>query len=125
MDQRENHLREDIEDTRVAITEKIEMIEDRVHQTMDGTRSTIDSVLENIKGVEGTIEHTKSTIDNILDTIKQSIDEAIERAKYAADLIEQVNKNPLIMLGSAILTGYALSSIAQKKSLGSQHNHES
>jgi archaellum component FlaC len=122
MDQRENQLREDIEDTRVAITEKIETIENRVHQTMDGTKSTIDTVMNNIKSVQGTVEHTESTIDSIIGTIKQSMDEATERAKYAADLMEQVNKNPWIMFSCAVLTGYALSSIDRGRSVDSQHH---
>jgi iron-sulfur cluster repair protein YtfE (RIC family) len=124
MDQREDNLRQDIEDTRASMTEKIEMIENRVHETMDGTKSTIDNVMDNVKRVQGTVEHTKVTIDNVLETIKESMNEAIERAKYTADLIDQVHKNPWIMFGCAILTGYALSSIEHKNSRSPHPNYE-
>jgi hypothetical protein len=124
MDQKEQHFRKDIEDTRAAMTEKIEMIENRVHDTMEGTKSTIDNVMDNVKRVQGTVEQTKSTIDNILETIKHSMDETIERVKYTADLIEQVNQNPWIMFGCAILTGYVLSSIDREGSLGPRHDHQ-
>jgi hypothetical protein len=124
MDQREQYIRKDIDDTRAVMSEKIEKIEDRVHETMEGTKSTIDNIINNVKHVQGTVEQTKSTIDNVLETVKHSIDETIERAKYTADLIEQVNRNPWIMFGCAILAGYILSSIDREQLHGSRYEHE-
>jgi len=124
MDQRESHIRQDIEETHTAMAEKIEMIEDRVQETMEGAKSTIDNVMNNVKRVQGTVEEAKSTIDNILDTLKQTMDETVERVKYTADLIEQVNQNPWIMFGSAILMGYVLSSVNREETSGSRQVHE-
>jgi ElaB/YqjD/DUF883 family membrane-anchored ribosome-binding protein len=124
MDQRESPIRQDIEETHAAMSEKIEMIEDRVQETIEGTKSTIDNVMNNVQRVQGTIEDAKVTIDSILETIKQTMDETVERVKYTADLIEQVNQNPWIMFGSAVLMGYVLSSINRQGSFGSRHGHE-
>ena len=111
MDQKESQVGKDIEDTRTVMAEKIEMIEDRVHETMEGTKSTIDNVMDKVKGVQGTIEEAKSTVDNLLETIKQTMEETVVRVKYTANLIEQVDQNPWIMFGSAVLTGYVLSNL--------------
>lgn len=108
MVQKEGSLEKDIEDTRAVMTEKIDMIEDRVNETMEGTKATIDNVMEKVKGVQETIDTAKSTIDNILETIKHTMEETIERVKYTSTVIEQVDQNPWIMLGSAVLTGYIL-----------------
>lgn len=124
MDQRESHIREDLEDTRTAMTEKIEMIEERVHETVEGTKSTIDGVMDSIKRVQGTVAEAKSAIDNVLETIKYTMDETIDRVKYTTDLIEQVNKNPWIMFGSAILMGYVLSSISHRGAFDSRQAHD-
>jgi phage-related protein len=132
MDQKESHIRTDIEGTRTAMTEKIEMIEDRMHETVEGTQSTIDNVIDNIrptidnvmdniKRVQGTVEDAKSTVDNIMETIKYTMDETIERVKYTTDLIEQVNQNPWIMFGSAMLIGYVLSSMNQGGASDARH----
>ncbi|HSF34399.1 MAG TPA: hypothetical protein VLK82_28565 [Candidatus Tectomicrobia bacterium] len=120
MDQKEHHIRKDIDDTHAVMSEKIEMIEGRVHETMEGTKSTIDHVMDNVKHIQSTVDQTKSAIDNVLETIKDSIDETMERAKYTADLIDQVNKNPWIMFGCAILAGYVLSSMDRERSFGSR-----
>jgi len=125
MDQRESPIRQDIEETHTAITEKIEMIEDRVHETMEGTKSTIETVMNNVKRVQETVDEAKVTADSILDAIKQTMDETVERVNYAAELIDQVNQNPWIMFGSAVLMGYILSSVNREGLLGSRQMHES
>ena len=124
MDQRENRIRENIEDTRTAVTEKIETLEGRVHKTMEGTKSTIDNIMDGIKRVQGTVEEAKSAVDNILETFKYTMEETIERVKYTTEIIEQVDRNPWIMFGSAILMGYVLSSIDYKGLYDSGHGRE-
>jgi len=103
------------------MTEKIDMIEDRVNETMEGTKATIDNVMEKVKGVQETIDTAKLTIDNILETIKHTMEETIERVKYTSTVIEQVDQNPWIMLGSAVLTGYVLGGLNEGRS-PSQHS---
>ena len=124
MAQRESHLEKDIEETRAIMTEKIDMIEGRVTETMDDTKATIDNVMEKVKGVQETIDNAKSTVDNLLETIKQTMEETIERVKYTTAIIEQVDQNPWIMFGSAILTGYVLSNLNQGSSPSQIHAHE-
>jgi ElaB/YqjD/DUF883 family membrane-anchored ribosome-binding protein len=121
MDQGESRVRQDIEETRTSMTEKIEMFEERGHETMAGTQSSRDHVMDNVKRVHGTVEETKSTVDNVLEAIKNAMDETIERVKYTSELIEQVHQNPWIMFGSAILTGYVLSSVNRRRSFDQDH----
>jgi uncharacterized membrane protein len=121
MDQRESQLGKDIEDTRAVMAEKIEMIEDRVNKTMEGTKATVGNVMEKVRGVQETIEEAKSTIDNLLETIKYTMEETIERVKYTANLIEQVDQNPWIMFGSAVVTGYVLGGMNQEGALGQNY----
>ena len=116
MVQKESSLERDIEDTRAVMTEKIDMIENRVNETMEGTKATIDNVMEKVKGVQETIDTAKSTVDNILETIKHTMEETIERVKYTSTVIEQVDQSPWIMLGSAVLTGYVLGGLGEGES---------
>ena len=124
MVQKESSLERDIEDTRAVMTEKIDMIENRVNETMEGTKATIDNVMEKVKGVQETIDTAKSTIDNILETIKHTMEETIERVKYTSTVIEQVDQSPWIMLGSAVLTGYVLGGLGEGESNGAKSTHQ-
>jgi uncharacterized membrane protein len=116
MAQKPNSLERDIEDTRNVMTEKIDMIENRVNETMEGTKVTVNNVIDKVKGVQETIDTAKSSIDSILETIKNTIDETIDRVKYTSTVIEQVDQNPWIMVGSAILTGYVLGGLNEGRS---------
>ena len=124
MVQKESDIEKDIEDTRTVMTEKIDMIEGRVHDTMEGTKATIDNIMDKVKGVQGTIEDAKVTIDSLLETVKRTMEETIERVKYTATLIEQVDQNPWIMFGSAVLTGYVLSGLSQDRLTGRHYTGE-
>jgi uncharacterized membrane protein/ElaB/YqjD/DUF883 family membrane-anchored ribosome-binding protein len=118
MVQNESDLEKDIEGTRAAMTEKIDMIEGRVNETMEGTKATIDNVMSKAKDVQETIENAKSTVDTVLETIKHTMEETVDRVKYAATLIEQVDQNPWIIFGSAVLTGYIMGGLSHGRSLG-------
>jgi uncharacterized protein YoxC len=74
MDQKESSLERDIENTRSIMSEKIDMIENRVNETMEGTKSTVDSLMEKVKDVEETINSAKSTVDSIIDVIKHTME---------------------------------------------------
>jgi ElaB/YqjD/DUF883 family membrane-anchored ribosome-binding protein len=124
MDQTESHIKQNIEETRASMSQKIEMIEGRMHDTMEGTKSTIDNVVNNINRVKGTIEDTKSIIDTSIDTLRQAVDETVERVKSSADLIDQVKQNPWIMLASAILVGYIMGGLNQHEALGFNKDRE-
>lgn len=125
MDKTESGIKQNIEETRAAMTEKIEKIEGRVHETMEGTKSTIDSIVNNINRVKDTMEETKSVVDTSIDTLRQAVDETVERVKSTAELIEQVKENPWIMLGSAILVGYVLGNLNRHETLMTGYAHES
>jgi ElaB/YqjD/DUF883 family membrane-anchored ribosome-binding protein len=121
MDHREDDIRRDIEETRAAMSGKIELIEERVQETMAGAKSTVDSVMYGFKQIQETVEKAKSTADNIIESIKCTVDETIERAKYTSDLVAQVNQNPWIMFCTAALVGYILGSLAHETSSDARH----
>jgi archaellum component FlaC len=124
MDAKEHHSRVDMGSEDSAVTEKLDMIESRIHETVEGTKSAIDSVMGSIQHAQTTIEGTKSAVDSVLETVKYAMDETIERVKYTTDLIEQVNKNPWIMFGSAVLMGYVLSTVNSEGLLGRHSMHD-
>ena len=124
MDEKERHSRVGMGPEDSPVTEKLDMIESRIHETVEGTKSTIDNVMGSIQHAQTTIEGTKSAVDSVLETVKYAMDETIERVKYTTDLIEQVNKNPWIMFGSAVLMGYVLSSMNSDAILGRRDRHD-
>jgi ElaB/YqjD/DUF883 family membrane-anchored ribosome-binding protein len=115
MDQSESQLQHDIEETRTAMNQKIEMIQDRVYGTVAESRSTVNRVMGNFKRVQQTVIQAKSTVDHLLEPVDVAMNETAEPVKYATELIHQVNQNPWLAVGSAVLMGYILGSLASEK----------
>jgi hypothetical protein len=111
MDQREIHLIRNIEETRRAMGDKIDMIANRIHNTIVGPKIAADRLIENLNHARLAMQQAPSTTDNGAHPIHQAVTETIERLKATIDLIEQVKRDPWVMLGSAVIMGYVLGTL--------------
>jgi hypothetical protein len=111
MDQTEISLKRDIAETRSAMEEKIEMIANRIHNTIVGPKIAIDNLIENLDQARQAMQGTTSAVDNGANPIQRAIAESTERVKATINLIDQVKHDPWIMLGSAVLIGYVIGSL--------------
>lgn len=111
MDQREIHIKRDIDDTRSAMGEKIDMITNRIHNTIIGPKVAADNLIENLHEYRKAIEGTPSATGNGDDAIHQAVAATIERLKATINVIEQVKRDPWIMLASAVVMGYVIGNL--------------
>ena len=111
MDQREAYIKQNIVETRDAMSEKIERIENHIYKAMEGPKSAIDTVMWNIDRFKDALEETKLAMDQSIVRINQAVDETLVRVNSTADLLGQVKQDPWIMVGSAILMGYVIGSL--------------
>ena len=129
MDQSESSIKQNIEGTRAAIDEKLEMIERRIHATIERTKSAIDSVTGSINLVKSilrgkeTRQETTSVMNNSVGTIMQALDGTVERIKYTTELIGQVKQTSWIILGSGVLVGYVMGRLNREESVGMRRAH--
>jgi hypothetical protein len=79
-------IRQEIEQTRSSLTEKLETLESQVKGTVESVRSK----------VEGTVEAVTSSVESTVETVKQTF-----------DLERQVRLHPLAMTGGTMLVGVA------------------
>lgn len=87
MDQEPDVIREQIDETRSALTDKLETLEEQVRETVQSAKAT----------VEGTLENVKSSVQETVQTVKRTF-----------DLPYQVDRHPWAMLGGSFLAGLAL-----------------
>ena len=90
MDQRTSTLDQDLKDivdTRVAIAEKLELLEQRIKDTAEGA----------------TMKFSR-----MLDETTQSVNQMVDKTKAALDPIHKVDEYPWLMLGGALCVGYAI-----------------
>jgi hypothetical protein len=96
MDQTDDRIEQDIRDilkTRVAISDKLEMLEQRVEEKMERSRMAVRDL----------VDHTAEVVDGMMDKTKRTLDP-----------LHQFNQRPWLMLGGAIMLGYVAGLIEAK-----------
>ena len=118
MGQRKSDIQQDIqnvEDIRADMVDKLERLRERIHETINGIASTVESyidntLIENAKRLEKTVEGVRSTIDDMLEDARGTVDDRMETFKHTLDLEYLMNQHPWLVLAGAILMGYTLGS---------------
>jgi hypothetical protein len=90
MDEGTGQIRQDVSDiirTRAAMAEKLQLLEDRIQDTVEGAKAAVLDVVENVK----------DTAEDLLD-----------RTKRTFDPFYQTEQHPLVMIGAAAALGYWL-----------------
>ncbi|HXG17773.1 MAG TPA: hypothetical protein VNN62_01695 [Methylomirabilota bacterium] len=114
--------RHDIEETRASMIEKLELLEERVRETVESAKSTVDDIMENVKetvddtvgAVKGTVDEAKSTVENIVENVKDTVNDTVTRVKHTFDLQYQMETRPWLMLGVSAAFGYLLGSLGAR-----------
>jgi len=96
MDQRRSDIGQDVKDiveTRNAISQKLEMLEHRFHET---------------------VEETKTNVEDMVDRVKDAADDFVVRTKQTFDPTYHVDQRPWTMVGGAILVGYIIGTMGSR-----------
>jgi ElaB/YqjD/DUF883 family membrane-anchored ribosome-binding protein len=118
LEQSIEETRHDIEDKRTSMSEKLELLEERVRDTLQETRSAVEGIVENVKEtvdetvgvVKETVEGARSTVDNLMENVKGTMDDTATMVKKSFDLHYQVEQHPWLMVGGSVMVGYLLGS---------------
>jgi ElaB/YqjD/DUF883 family membrane-anchored ribosome-binding protein len=107
MDQEPDVIRQEIEQTRSALTDKIETLESEVRSTVLNAKETVEGTLENVKEtVQETIENVRDTFEGTVQNMKSSVQETVHSVKETFDLPRQVDRHPWGMLAGSLLAGF-------------------
>jgi len=89
-------IRDQMAETRTALSEKLGALEDAVLGTVEGTT----------RSVTETVEAVQEAVQDTVGTVKESVQETVQTVKSAFDLSEQMEKRPWLMMGGAVVVGY-------------------
>jgi len=119
----EERVRETFEETKSAVEDIVENVKDTVDETVgavketvDGAKSTVEDIVENVKGtMDDTVTTVKSTVEDIVENVKGTMDDTVTTVKRTFDLSYQVNQHPWVLFGGAVLLGGFLGSLLQSQ----------
>jgi ElaB/YqjD/DUF883 family membrane-anchored ribosome-binding protein len=100
------------------MTEKLDILEARVRETVEDAQSSVEEIVENVKDMVDTtvkavkqgVEGAQSTAGDIVERVKGTVGETVETVKPTFDVPYQVDQHPWLMVGGATLAGYLLGS---------------
>ena len=89
-------IRQQMDDTRTALTDKLEVLEQQVKDTVQGASS---AVTETVGSVQDMVQDT-------VQTVKDSMHETVESVKDTLNIKNQVDRRPWTMLAGATALGF-------------------
>jgi len=103
MDHEAEVIKQQMEQTRSALAEKLENLEEHVAATV---RSTTDAVSDTVETVKGAVEGTVHSVENSVEAVKETVSESVETVKETFNLNRQMQERPWLMMGGGVVVGY-------------------
>jgi len=97
MDNETEMIRTQMEGTRLALSEKLEKLEDQVTQKVQQASTTVAE----------TVESASEMVDNV----KETVEETVDAVKHTFDLNWHAQQHPWLLMGGAMVLGYVGSSM--------------
>jgi ElaB/YqjD/DUF883 family membrane-anchored ribosome-binding protein len=104
-EQRPEEIRDQIEETRSDLTEKLEALEHKV----------MDTVAEARGAVADTVATVKQSVDSTVQAVQDTVHDTVDSMKHALDLGRQVDRHPWAMLGGSLVAGYVLGCLLRQR----------
>jgi ElaB/YqjD/DUF883 family membrane-anchored ribosome-binding protein len=96
MENESEMIRQQMDETRTALTDKIGMLEHQVVETVQAASSAVTETVGSVKDI----------VHDSLQTVKDSVHETVETVKESFDLHRQVEQRPWTMFAGATALGY-------------------
>jgi len=91
-------IREQMQQTRNSLTEKVEKLEEQVIGTM---QTATDAVQNTVDTVKDTVDNVRSSVEETVCTVKETVRETF-------DISSHVRERPWVAVGAAVATGFVV-----------------
>jgi len=109
-----NLIREQMEQTRGDLTEKLEILENRVAATVQEATQEVAQTVQAVSGsVQETVEAVTESVHETVDTVKETVEDTLTAVKGGVDAIKEmfdirahVERYPWLAVGGSLACGY-------------------
>jgi ElaB/YqjD/DUF883 family membrane-anchored ribosome-binding protein len=101
MDNQPDQIRQQMTETRAALTDKLETLE---HQVLDSVQDATAAVSETVTTVKEAVQET-------VGTLKESVQETVHTVQESLSLRRQFDRHPWVMLAGGVAVGYLAGSL--------------
>jgi ElaB/YqjD/DUF883 family membrane-anchored ribosome-binding protein len=103
-------IRQQMEETRSSLQDKLEVLEQQVLNTMQEANQTVEAVKETVEAVKESVQDTattvKETVQGTVESVKDSVHDTVQTVKETLDVERQVRAHPWAMVIGATACGF-------------------
>lgn len=100
-------IKQQMNQTRVSLTEKLEALENKVFGTVHDTSGTISNTVQQVSStVRDTVREVGAAVRETTGNVRASVREAVSSARDAVSISRQMHEHPWLMLGGSVFAGY-------------------
>lgn len=103
----ETRIQQDLDDihgTQAAMAQKLEQLEERIQDTVEGAKAAVRDI----------VDHVQTVAEHVIDRVEEFMADTTR----SFDPRSQMSRHPWLMLGGAVLAGYILGSLEAKRAQG-------
>ncbi len=89
-------IKQQMGQTRAALSEKLETLENKVFGTVQDTTSTVSSTVQNVG----------DTVKDTARDVRATVSETLASVRDALDVTRQMHRHPWLMMGGSVFAGY-------------------
>ena len=111
----EDEIREQMEDTRTSLTDKLETLEKQVANSVSDATTNVTDTVEAVKeSVQETVSSVKDSVQETISAVKESMHQGVTAVKDFFDIPSHVDHHPWAMMGGSVALGYVVGSLAMR-----------
>ncbi len=97
-------IKQQMGQTRAALTDKLETLENKVLGTVS---TTTDAVSQTVQQVGSTVREVGATVQETVQNARATMRETIDSVRDALDVSRQMQQHPWLLFGGSVVAGYA------------------
>jgi len=118
----EDVIRNQMEDTRTSLSEKLETLEKKVASTVESATSEVAQTVEAVKeSVQETVATVKNTVQDTISVVKDSVKGSVDAVQGVFDIPGHVQRHPWGIMAGSVALGFFLGSLGQSRREEERH----
>jgi len=101
-------IRHQMEEKRASLADKLETLESRVMETVQGATSEVSHIVDEVKStVDSVTEGVQNTVEAVKETLTEGVQETVETVKQTLNVSDHIRNHPWMAVGGAVAAGFA------------------
>jgi len=110
-------IRNQMEEKRASLADKLEALESQVMETVHGATSEVSNIVEEVKStVDSVTDGVQETVQTVKETLTEGVHDTVETVKQTLNVNDHIRRHPWLAVGGAVAAGFAGSYLLGKPS---------